>query len=86
MFGSALAADFVKVPHHGSPNRSSAFPGYVTPDYAVFSYGLGNPYGHPNPDVVDEWEAVGAAIYETALDGDITVLAKNGALDVYTQH
>jgi len=84
-YGAALAAEIVKVPHHGSPDRSSDFPSFVQAEYAVFSYGTDNPYGHPNANVVQEWEDVGAAIYKTAEDGDVTFLIKNGNITVTTE-
>lgn len=83
--GFELASDIVKMPHHGSPDRASAFPSYVLPDYAIISCGVDNPYGHPSPETVQEWEDVGAAIYRTDLQGTITVSVKNGAISVSTE-
>lgn len=84
-YGDELEADLVKVPHHGSPDHASQFPTYVLAEYAVISCGEGNPYGHPAPEVVFEWEATGAQIFRTDLHGDVTVRAKDGALSVATE-
>jgi len=84
VFGDGLQSDIAKVPHHGSPNRQEDFPTWVLPDVAVISCGADNPYGHPNPDVVAEWEATGADIYRTDQDGTVAVTAIAGTLSVET--
>ncbi|MCG3087459.1 MBL fold metallo-hydrolase [Sporosarcina cyprini] len=60
--------------HHGSETSSSAaFISNVKPSVAVLSYGKNNAYGHPSSVVEKRLQNVGAKIYRTAVDCDITV-------------
>jgi beta-lactamase superfamily II metal-dependent hydrolase len=64
----------VKVPHHGSRNgTTAAFARATRPAVAVVSAGRGNRYGHPHPEGVARWSAVGATVILTALAGTIAV-------------
>ena len=68
-------ADVVKVPHHGSPTSSSA--GLIDatrPALAVISCGRGNAFGFPSRDVLARWQAAGAHIARTDMDGSIAVV------------
>jgi competence protein ComEC len=64
----------LKVGHHGSRTSSSRelLEGW-RPTIALVSSGRGNPFGHPAPDVVERLQAVGAAVYRTDRDGQITL-------------
>lgn len=62
----ALAADVLKVAHHGS--RSSTllpFLAAVEPRIALISAGRGNPYGHPTADVLGRLERRGVHTVRT---------------------
>jgi competence protein ComEC len=64
----------LKVAHHGSRTSTSReLLEAWRPQIALISCGRGNPFGHPAPDVVARLEAIGARIYRTDLDGEITV-------------
>ena len=64
----------LKVAHHGSRTSTSReLLDAWRPQIALISCGRGNPFGHPAPDVIARLEAVGARIYRTDLDGQITV-------------
>jgi competence protein ComEC len=64
----------LKVAHHGSrTSTSQALLDAWRPQIALISCGRGNPFGHPAPDVVSRLDAIGARIYRTDLDGEITV-------------
>jgi competence protein ComEC len=66
-----LKADIMVVPHHGSGGSlDPVFYGYVKPSVSVISYGAGNTYGHPRPEVLVWLSQSGTRILETALDGD----------------
>ncbi|MDO5506387.1 MAG: ComEC/Rec2 family competence protein, partial [Pseudoxanthomonas suwonensis] len=68
----ALRNDVVLVGHHGSLHSSTA--AFVTAtgaSHALISRGYGNRFGHPHPDVVERWQAGGAALRDTALDGAV---------------
>jgi competence protein ComEC len=71
----ALApATVLKVPHHGSRSSSSAeFLAAVRPQLAVISVGRTNPWGHPDPPVLERLGAGGAVILRTDRHGAVTV-------------
>ena len=49
-----IDVDVLKVAHHGSTTSSSAeFLAAVTPEIAIIQAGDTNPYGHPNPTIVE---------------------------------
>jgi competence protein ComEC len=61
-----LAADVVKVPHHGSRTSSSeAFVAAVGARHAVASVGAGNRFGFPHPQALGRWSASGAHVLRT---------------------
>ncbi len=67
-----LAADVLKVGHHGSTTSSSeAFLNKVMPQYAVISVGNGNSYGHPAEKTLLRLAAIGACVLRTDQDGTI---------------
>jgi competence protein ComEC len=64
----------LKVPHHGSLTSSStAFLDALVPRVAVFSVGRNNTFGHPAPDVLRRYQAIGAQIFRTDQDGAVMV-------------
>ena len=81
--GGTLAADLVKVPHHGS--RTSSTQGFVDgvkARYAVISVGRSSPFGHPHKDVVERWKASGARAITTGERGTISVSTDGKDLDI----
>jgi competence protein ComEC len=77
--GRSLAADAVKVPHHGSRTSSSpAFVEAVRPRWAAVSVGAGNRHGFPHQETLARWRAAGATILRTD-DGAIR-LVSDGAV------
>jgi competence protein ComEC len=85
--GQAVAADVLKVPHHGS--RTSSTPelvGAVAPALAVISLGWRNRFHFPAPEVVARYRARGTRVLRTDRDGAVTVLVRGGgALDVWCE-
>ena len=72
--GTPVAADILKVAHHGSGYSSSAsFLSAVAADLAIISVGAGNPYGHPAQDTLDRLVTAGARIFRTDQGGTIVV-------------
>ena len=72
--GKNIAADILKVPHHGS--RTSSSTGFllaVQPTTAIVSAGADNRFGHPHPDVVQRYESMGIPIRNTAVEGTISL-------------
>jgi len=72
--GQVVAADVLKVPHHGSRTSSSAeLIDAVAPSLAVMSLGWRNQFNFPAPEVVARYQARGARVLRTDRDGAITV-------------
>ena len=83
--GDTLAADFLKVPHHGSKTSSTnAFLARVGPQIAVVSVGEGNPFGHPNPETIGRLEGTKAKVLRTDRDGAVTAITSGRELAVHT--
>lgn len=71
-----MRASVLKVGHHGSHTSSSPlFVGFVDPQYAVFSRGCDNRYGHPHADVVALFKKMEIATFDTCTDGTITFVS-----------
>ena len=67
-----VAADFIRVGHHGSRTSSGAeFVARVGARIAVISVGKGNSYGLPDEDVLERWTGAGAKIYRTDEAGSL---------------
>ncbi len=68
--GPGLAADVLKVAHHGSrPSTSAAFLAAVRPRLALVSAAPGNPHGHPHPTVTGRLRSSGIRVLRTDLSG-----------------
>lgn len=68
----SLAADVLKVGHHGSKDSTSLeFVKLVKPEYAVISVGKDNRFGHPSRRVTKNLDEVGAVILRTDEVGDV---------------
>jgi competence protein ComEC len=82
--GQELAADVLKVPHHGS--RTSSTPELidaVAPALAVISLGWRNQFHFPAPEVVARYAARGVPVLRTDRDGAVTVvISPDGRLTV----
>jgi competence protein ComEC len=75
----------VKIPHHGSLTSSSRdFVGALRPVVAIASAGRSNHFGHPVPEVLDRYRAVGAEVFRTDQDGAVTVDTDGYSIDVHT--
>lgn len=78
-----LHADVLKVGHHGSKNSTTAdFLAAVAPRVSVISAGEENPYGHPNPELLERLEGSGTRMLRTDLDGAVRVLTDGHDLQV----
>jgi competence protein ComEC len=64
----------LKVGHHGSrTSTSQELLDHWRPQIALISCGRGNTFGHPAPEVLRRLESIGARIYRTDLDGQVTI-------------
>lgn len=83
---NGLAADVLKVPHHGSGGSSHRrFLEAVNPEIAVISCGKYNDYGHPHSSVLERLAEVGAAVYRTDEQGTVTVTTDGKELHIFTE-
>ena len=82
--GQTVAADLLKVPHHGSRTSSSdELLDAVRPRLAVMSLGWRNQFHFPAPEVVARYAARGIPTLRTDRDGAITIaLGPDGRLEV----
>jgi competence protein ComEC len=77
--------DVVKVPHHGSRYQSPLLTTWAPAPVALISVGADNDYGHPAPETIAAWAAVGALIGRTDRDGDVAVVSTGDGLGVVTR-
>jgi competence protein ComEC len=74
-------ASAVSVPHHGSRTSSSA--GWLArarPRVALLSVGRRNRFGHPHPEVLERYLALGSLVARTDRDGTVTLCADGATL------
>ena len=80
---SPLAADFLKVPHHGSKTSSTeGFVAAVAPRVAVVSVGEGNPFRQPAETTVERYARAGVRLLRTDCDGEVTAASDGRTLSV----
>jgi beta-lactamase superfamily II metal-dependent hydrolase len=85
-YGSALAADILKVGHHGSKYSSGAvFLKAVRPLIAAISVAARNTYGHPTPEALGRLAAVGAQVFRTDQMGTLTARRVDGELRIFSE-
>ncbi len=80
---TALHADVVKVPHHGSGNQDADFLRATGARLSIISVGAGNPYGHPAPRTLRLLAGLGMQVDRTDLDGAVAlVVAADGTVSL----
>lgn len=80
----SVAADVVKVSHHGSRDQNAELYGKISPQVGLFSVGEGNGYGHPTDDALDMLEAAGATSFRTDTHGHLAVTGVADNVQVWT--
>jgi len=84
--GFDLQSEILKVAHHGSKYSSDEyFLKEVSPEIAVISVG-DNTYGHPAPEVLDNFKKYGIMIYRTDESGDIKIISNGKNYQILTNH
>lgn len=84
--GQSLAAQVLKVAHHGSySSTSEEFFAAVRPRYAVIMAGVGNRYQHPHQETLELLQSAGVELYRTDLHGTVVMTVKDGQLSIYTE-
>lgn len=83
--GADLAAQVLKVPHHGGRTSSSEpFLAKVRPKVAVVSAGYRNRFRHPHQETLDRYRATAIDLYRTDRDGAVTVTSDGNTVEVTT--
>ena len=83
--GVTLRSVVLKVAHHGSRYASSApFLQAVGARIAVVSVGAGNRYHHPASATLGRLARMGATVYRTDMDGDVTIESDGSSVRVQT--
>src|SRR6266403_2037753 len=78
-----LQADVLKIGHHGSKNSTtSEFLAAVKPRVAIISVGEGNPYGHPNTELLERLANANVRVLRTDRDGAVHILMNGKGLEV----
>ncbi|NWD54114.1 DNA internalization-related competence protein ComEC/Rec2 [Pseudomonas veronii] len=68
----AVPTDWLQAPHHGSRSSSSwPFLQQLAPKSVLISRGRGNAFGHPHPQVVERYQALGTQVYDSAEQGAV---------------
>jgi competence protein ComEC len=76
---TSLHADLMVVPHHGSRTSSTqAFIARVRPQFAAFTPGYRNRFGHPRPEIVERYAAAGVESFRTDYEGALTFVFAEG--------
>lgn len=77
--------DVLKAAHHGSKTGiTTELARALRPAVVVLSYGEGNDYGHPDQATLDVFASVGAQIYGTAVNGNVTVTSDGKSVTAQT--
>ena len=76
--GVLTSVDVLKIAHHGSRNQDSDFARSLKPRIGIISDGQRNPYGHPSPETIALYEALGTRIFRTDEHGEIAILGTVG--------
>ncbi len=80
-----IRAKVLKVGHHGSRYASSEeFLRAGAFEAAVISNGEDNLYGHPSPEALNRFRALGIKIYRTDLQGEITIRTRGRGYEIET--
>jgi competence protein ComEC len=82
----AVDVAIAKVPHHGSRFTDPRFAAWANAEIALISVGADNDYGHPAPSTITQWEASGARVYRTDLNGSAALSWHNsGSVEIALQ-
>lgn len=68
----AVPVRWLQSPHHGSKTSSSmAFLKALAPENVLISRGHGNNFGHPHPQVMSRYQALGVQVWDSAEQGAV---------------
>ncbi len=71
---NTLDIDVLKVGHHGSnTSTSQRLLDTITPKIALISAGVNNSYNHPHQEVMDRLHQANVEVYNTQVDGSVSI-------------
>lgn len=74
--GKNLKSTVMKPGHHGSKTSTSPlWVGYIDPEYAIFSRGCNNKYGHPNIETIETLKKFEVTVADTCEEGTVTLVS-----------
>jgi competence protein ComEC len=83
--GTALAADILLAPHHGSNTSSSwHFLNQVKPEHVVFTLARNNRWGFPRAEVISRYDTLQVRQYRSDRDGAVSMTSSIDGLKVKT--
>ncbi|MFQ5588579.1 MAG: ComEC/Rec2 family competence protein [Nitrospiria bacterium] len=85
IYGNQLHSDLIKIPHHA--NETEVFQPFIEtvhPRIAVLTIGP-NPYGAPNPEVLEAYKEAGVRLYRSDQHGSIHVTSDGQILNIATE-
>lgn len=75
-YGKEIQSDVLKAGHHGSKTSSDPlFIDTVQPQYAIYSRGCENSYGHPAAEIKARYDARNITTFDTCENGTVTFLS-----------
>lgn len=84
--GADLAADVIKLGHHGSNSSSQkTLLKAVSPAFALITCGEDNSYNHPSPKVIDRLQSLHITVYRCDLNGTIVLTTDGVSIHVETE-
>ncbi|MGO1544719.1 MAG: ComEC/Rec2 family competence protein [Gulosibacter sp.] len=78
-----VAADIVKVSHHGSRDQNAALYNLIGARVGLISVGEGNGYGHPTDEVLSILTAAGTTAFRTDTQGHLAVFGDSQNIQVW---
>lgn len=74
--------DLVKIAHHGSANQAWRLFDQWRPAVGVISVGTDNPYGHPDPTLLNALSVRGIRVFRTDLAGSLAFAGSGARVEV----
>ena len=86
LFGDDIKSDVLSAPHHGSKNAAHPRMALlVSPNTVLISAGVGNQYGHPDPQAVKLYNQIAAHVFQTNIENGVSLHTKRLGDDFLTR-
>lgn len=84
LLDQSVAAEIVKVSHHGSRDQSAALYAQISASVGLISVGESNGYGHPTDDALTMLATSGTSAFRTDTQGHLAVFGEPDDIQVWT--